>query len=105
MIRHFGAVLAILDEQVRRMRAVSFVVSDQTGTVEVTMNGQRHLTDLFIDPGILGFGARELTDRINEAIAAATDLAEEWFEADLGDLETRVADALAKLRDLPGVDS
>jgi hypothetical protein len=61
MVLQFDAVKSLLDEQVRRMRAMSFVVSDQTDTVEVTLNGQPRLIDLSIDSGILGLGAREVT--------------------------------------------
>lgn len=101
MIEQFQAVITLLDEQVRRMQRVAIVVSDQTGTVEVTMNGHLRLTGLVIDSGILALGAQEVTRRINEAISEATEFADEWADEDIVDLETRVADALAKLRDLP----
>jgi hypothetical protein len=99
--RQFEAVKSLLDEHVRRTRAMSFVVGDRTDTVEVTVDGQLRLTGLFIDPGILGLGAREVTARINEALRAATDLVDEWFDDDLAELEGRVADALAATRDPP----
>jgi DNA-binding protein YbaB len=66
-MQHWDSVIALLDEQVRRMRSEAFAVSDETGTVEITVNGQLRLTDLRIDSRILGLGAREVTDRINEA--------------------------------------
>ncbi|OBH14055.1 YbaB/EbfC family nucleoid-associated protein [Mycobacterium sp. E1747] len=101
MIEEFRAVISLLDEQVRRMQRVAIVVSDQTGTVEVTMNGHLRLTGLVIDPDIMALGAQEVTKRINEAVCEATEFADEWADEDLVDLEARVADALAKLNDLP----
>ncbi|WP_139331382.1 YbaB/EbfC family nucleoid-associated protein [Mycobacterium sp. IS-1264] len=100
MMRHFEVVKSLLDEEVERMGAESFVVSDQAGTVEVTLNGHLRLTDLRIDPRILGLGAAEVTARINEALGAATDFACDCVETDLEELHGRVAEALAELRDL-----
>jgi DNA-binding protein YbaB len=48
-MQHWDSVIALLDEQVRRMRSEAFAVSDETGTVEITVNGQLRLTDLRID--------------------------------------------------------
>lgn len=101
MIEQFRAVISLLDEQVRRMQRVAIVVSDQTGTVEVTMNGHLRLTGLVIAPEIMALGAQEVTKRINEAVCEAAEFTDEWVDEDLVELETRVADALAKLRDLP----
>lgn len=101
LLRHWNSVLSLLDEQVERMRTEAFAVSDQTGTVEVTVNGQLRLVDLRIDPGILGLGAREVSQRINEALSEAVVFANENVGAEVGELESRVVEALAKLRDLP----
>ncbi|MEM6105147.1 YbaB/EbfC family nucleoid-associated protein [Mycobacterium sp. 050272] len=101
LLRHWNSVLSLLDEQVERMRTEAFAVSDQTGTVEVTVNGQLRLVDLRIDPGILGLGAREVSQRINEALSEAMVFANENVDAEVGELESRVVEALAKLRDLP----
>ncbi|MCA2319867.1 YbaB/EbfC family nucleoid-associated protein [Mycobacterium intracellulare] len=101
MVEQFQMVMSLLDQQVRRMQTASFVVSDETETIEVTMNGHLRLTGLVIDPGILSLGAQEVSRRINEALSAARDFVNEWVEEDVGDLEARVVDALMELRDLP----
>lgn len=74
MLQHWNAIMALLDQQVERMRTEAFAVTDETGTVEVTVNGQQRLTDLRIDPRILSLGAQEVTGRINETLRAATRL-------------------------------
>ncbi|WP_096284202.1 YbaB/EbfC family nucleoid-associated protein [Mycobacterium ahvazicum] len=101
LLQQWNSVLSLLDEQVERMRTEAFAVSDQTGTVEVTVNGQLRLVDLRIDPGIMGLGAREVSERINEALSEAMVFANENVDAEVGELESRVVEALAKLRDLP----
>lgn len=101
MVEQFQMVMSLLDQQVRRMQTASFVVSDETETIEVTMNGHLRLTGLVIDPAILSLGAQEVSTRINEALAAARDFVNEWVEEDVGDLEARVVDELMELRNLP----
>jgi DNA-binding protein YbaB len=101
LLQHWDSVIALLDEQVRRMRSEAFAVTDETGTVEVTVNGQLRLADLRIDPRILGLGAREVSGRINEALSEATDFVNECVDAEVGELESRIAEALTKLRGLP----
>jgi DNA-binding protein YbaB len=101
LLQQWNSVLSILDEQVERMRTEAFAVSDQTRTVEATVNGHLRLVDLRIDPGILGLGAREVSERINEALSEATDFANENVDAEVNELESRVVEALAELRDLP----
>ncbi|WAJ45808.1 YbaB/EbfC family nucleoid-associated protein [Mycobacterium sp. Aquia_216] len=101
MIQHWDSVIALLDAQVQRMRTEAFAVSDESGTVEATVNGQLRLTDLRIDPRILGLGAREVSGRINEALGAAAEFTNECIEAEVGELEDEVVEALVKLRNLP----
>lgn len=60
MVEQFQMVMSLLDQQVRRMQTASFVVSDETETIEVTMNGHLRLTGLVIDPGILSLGAQDM---------------------------------------------
>ncbi|CQD04823.1 Nucleoid-associated protein YbaB [Mycobacterium lentiflavum] len=101
LLQQWNSVLSLLDEQVERMRTEAFAVSDQTGTVEITVNGQLRLVDLRIDPGILGLGAQEVSERINEALSEAMVFANENVDAEVSELESRVVEALAKLRDSP----
>ncbi len=101
MVRHFDSVRSLLDEQVARMHAESFVASDQTGTVEVTVDGYLRLVDLHLDPRIVNLGAQEVATRINEALSAATQFASDCVAADVDDLEGRVADVLATMEESP----
>ncbi|OBA61220.1 hypothetical protein A5647_11530 [Mycobacterium sp. 1100029.7] len=57
MMQHWNAAMALLDQRVERMRTEAFAVTDETGTVEVTVNGQLRLIDLRIDPRILHLDA------------------------------------------------
>ncbi|VBA47228.1 YbaB/EbfC family nucleoid-associated protein [Mycobacterium attenuatum] len=101
MVHQAHIVMSLLDEQVRRMSAESFTAAHHTGAVEVSLNGHRRMTGLYIDPGVMGLGAQELASMINETIAGASDYVAEWVGADVADLEDRVAEALAVLRALP----
>jgi DNA-binding protein YbaB len=94
-------VLALFDEQLRKMSADSYVATHQTGTVEATVNGHLRLTGLTIDPRILGLGAQEVAGRINETIGTAIDYAIECVKDDATELEARVADAIDDLLDSP----
>ncbi|KZS75220.1 hypothetical protein A4G29_24055 [Mycobacterium kansasii] len=101
MFDQADVVMSLLDQQVHRMSAEAFTATHQTGAVEVTVNGHRRLTGLSIDPGILGMGAHEVAQMINETISAASDYAEECVTADVAEPADGIADALAVMRDLP----
>jgi DNA-binding protein YbaB len=96
--RELDGVRALLDDQLARMHAESFVATDEAGTVEVTVNGIQRLVDLRFDPRILNLGAQEATARINEALHAATQFARDCVAADVDELKSRVADAVAAIQ-------
>lgn len=98
MFDQADAVMSLLDQQVHRMSAEAFTATHQTGAVEVTVNGHRSLTGLSIHPGILGMGAHEVGQMINETISAASDYAEECITADVAEFADSIADALVVMR-------
>jgi DNA-binding protein YbaB len=101
MFGQVDAARALVDEQVARMRTELFVATDETGVVEVAVNGVQRLVDLKFDPRILNLGAQEATARINEALDAATQFARDCIAADVEELKGRVADAIAAIQELP----
>ncbi|BAX91934.1 YbaB/EbfC family nucleoid-associated protein [Mycobacterium shigaense] len=63
---------SILDDHMRRTDTDTFTATDETETVEVTLNGYLVLTDIIIEPGLLRLGAEVVEKRINEALRNAT---------------------------------
>jgi DNA-binding protein YbaB len=98
MLGQVDAARALVDEQVARMHTELFVATDETGTVEVTVNGIQRLVDLKFDPRILNLGAQEASTRINEAIYAATQFARDSVAVDVEALQRRVAEAIATIQ-------
>jgi DNA-binding protein YbaB len=90
---------SIMDEQLHKMNTQTFTASDEAETVEVTLNGHHHLTDAFIEDGLLRLGAKVVEQRLNEALQKATAAATESIEAD----KERIDAAVAEITDgLPG---
>ena len=48
---------SIMDEQLHKMSNETFNATDESETVEVTLNGHHYLTGVFIKDGILRLGA------------------------------------------------
>ena len=63
---------SLVDDQLHKMSSESFTATDETETVEVTLNGHHYLTGAFISDGLLRLGARTVEQRINEALQNAT---------------------------------
>ncbi|OBF13497.1 DNA-binding protein [Mycobacterium sp. ACS4054] len=57
-----------LESQMRRTHIESFTATDETETVEVTINGQRCIVGLDIEDGLLRLGSHTVQQRINEAL-------------------------------------
>jgi DNA-binding protein YbaB len=68
---HLERLTAVLDEQRRAMDTQSFDAVDETGTVEVTLDGRLRLVNLEIEEGLLRLGAPTVEQRINEALLSA----------------------------------
>lgn len=82
---------SVMDDQLAKMNTQTFKASDETETVEVTLNGHSWLTDLFIEDGVLRLGAETVEARINEALQKATVEATSSLEADRERIDSIVA--------------
>lgn len=61
----------ILEGAMKQQGAGSFSAKDETETVEVVINGDRCITQLHIEDGLLRLGADTVQERINEALGRA----------------------------------
>lgn len=90
---------SIMDEQLHKMNNQTFTATDESETVEVTLNGHHHLTGAFIEDGLLRMGAQAVEQRLNEALQNATAAATASIEADRERIDAAVADITADLKD------
>jgi hypothetical protein len=80
------------------MSTQTFTATDESETVEVTLDGHHHLTGAFIEDGLLRLGAQEVESRLNEALQNATAAATASIEADRERIDAAVAEITADLR-------
>ena len=83
---------SVMDDQLAKMNTQTFTASDETETVEVTLNGHSWLTDVFIEDGLLRLGAETVQARVNEALAKAMEEATSSLDADRERIDSIVAD-------------
>jgi DNA-binding protein YbaB len=86
---------SIMDEQLHKMNSQTFTATDETETVEVTLNGHHHLTGAFIEDGLLRLGAQAVEQRLNEALQNATAEATVSIEEDRARIDAAVAEITA----------
>lgn len=87
-----------LEDQMKRTDTGSFTATDETETVEVTINGHRCLTDLHIEDGLLRLGAETVEERINEALLKAQDEASERIQSQQAQLFASLAEITGALQ-------
>lgn len=85
-------LLSLMDDQLHKMKSEKFTATDETETVEVTLNGHQWLTDVFINDGLLRHGSETVAQRLNEALAKATTQAATSMQADLERLDATFAE-------------
>ena len=90
---------ALMDEQLSKMDSESFTATDESETVEVTLNGHHWLKDVFIEDGLLRLGASTVEQRLNEALQNATADATASIDADRERLDAVVAEITADMTD------
>ena len=90
---------ALMDEQLNKMDSESFTATDESETVEVTLNGHHWLKDVFIEDGLLRLGANKVEQRLNEALQNATADATASIDADRERLDAVVAEITADMTD------
>lgn len=91
VLRTAQQLQSLLDDQLHKMSNESFTGTDETNTVEVTLNGHHHLTSVYIEDGLLRLGAATVEQRLNEALQKATAAATASIEADRERLDEMVA--------------
>jgi DNA-binding protein YbaB len=89
----------LMDEQLSKMDSESFTATDESETVEVTLNGHHWLKDVFIEDGLLRLGANTVEQRLNEALQNATADATASIDADRERLDAVVAEITADMTD------
>lgn len=87
---------SIMDEQLYKMKSEKFTATDESKTVEVTLNGHQWLTDVFINDGLLRLGAQVVAQRLNEALQNATTQASASIEADWERLDATFTEIAAE---------
>jgi DNA-binding protein YbaB len=89
---------SVMDEQLHKMNSETFTATDESETVEVTLNGHHWLTGVFIEDGLLRLGAGTVERRLNEALQKATAAATESIEADRERIDALVAEITTDMR-------
>jgi len=97
VLRQAQRLQSLMDEQLHKMNSESFTATDESETVEVTLNGHHWLKDVFIQDGLLRLGANTVERRLNEALRNATEEATSSIEADRERIDALVADITAGL--------
>ncbi|MEU0497106.1 YbaB/EbfC family nucleoid-associated protein [Mycobacterium sp. NPDC006124] len=90
---------SLMDDQLTKMAGETFTATDETKTVEVTLNGHHWLTDVFIEEGLLRLGADTVAARVNEALQNAGATASASIEADRERIDSVVAEITSDLYD------
>jgi DNA-binding protein YbaB len=99
VLRQAQQLQSIVDNQLSKMNSQTFSATDESETVEVTLNGHHHLTGAFIEDGLLRLGAQTVEQRINEALQKAMAAATASIEADRERIDAAVSEITASLQD------
>ncbi|MGD9622717.1 MAG: YbaB/EbfC family nucleoid-associated protein [Mycolicibacterium sp.] len=97
VLRQARRLQSVMDDQLEKMAKESFTASDDTDTVEVTLNGHHWLRDVYIQDGLLRLGAPTVEDRVNEALEYATTEAAASIDADRERIDAVVAEITAEI--------
>lgn len=84
-------LVSIMDDQLHKMNSEKFTATDETETVEVTLNGHQWLTEVFINEGLLRHGTDAVAQRLNEALHKASAKAMASIRADWEHLDAAFA--------------
>lgn len=99
VLRQAKRLQSLMDEQLDKMANETFTASDETETVEVTLNGHHLLTDVYIQDGLLRLGAEVVEQRVNEALQKANEAASASIDADRERIDAVVAEITAEMPD------
>jgi DNA-binding protein YbaB len=92
-----------LEEQMRTTNNESYTATDEAESVEVTINGNRLLTGMNIEQGLMRLGPETVSQRINEALRNAQAAATEGLEAQRGALVASLVDIAGSLQNSVGL--
>ena len=95
VLRQAQRLQSLMDEQLAKMNTETFTATDESETVEVTLNGHHWLTDVFIADGVLRLGAEVVENRVNEALRKASARAAESITTDRERLDAAIAEITA----------
>lgn len=98
VLRQAQELQSIVDDQLNKMNNQTFTATDESETVEVTLDGHHNLTGAFIEDGLLRLGAHTVEQRINEALQKATAAATASIEADRERIDAAVTEITASLQ-------
>ena len=101
VLRQARRLQSLMDEQLDKMATESFTASDETETVEVTLNGHHWLKDVYIQDGLLRLGAEAVEQRVNEALQKASADATASIDIDRERIDAVVAEITAEIDDKP----
>lgn len=97
VLRQARRLQNLMDEQLEKMASDSFTATDESETVEVTLNGHHWLQDVHIKDGLLRLGADTVEHRVNAALQKANDEAATSIDADRERIDAVVAEITAEL--------
>lgn len=86
-----------LEDHVHRTTTETYTATDEAESVKVVLDGNRTLTGLYLEEGLLRLGAETVQNRINEALLNAQAAAESGFEANQQQLLATLTDAANEL--------
>jgi DNA-binding protein YbaB len=102
VLRQAQRLQSLMDDQLTKMNTQTFTATDESETVEVTLNGHHWLTDVFIEDGLLRLGAEAVQGRINEALQKAAVIASASIDEDRERIDAVVAEITSDLNNGPG---
>ena len=101
VLRQAQRLQSLMDDQLAKMNRETFTATDESDTVEVTLNGHHWLTDVYLQPGVLRLGAETVQSRVNEALRNAAAIAAESIGADRERIDAVIAEITADMNDGP----
>jgi DNA-binding protein YbaB len=99
VLRQAQRLQSLMDDQLAKMSTETFTATDESETVEVTLNGHHWLTGVFIEDGLLRLGAKTVEGRVNEALQKAASKAAVSIDADRERIDAAVAEFTSDLDD------
>ncbi|SPM43463.1 DNA-binding protein [Mycobacterium numidiamassiliense] len=92
-----------LDDHLHRADTDTVTATDETESVEVTLDGHGWLAGLVIEPGLLRLGAEAVEERINDAMRNAKAAAAASSDADEERLVASLAEITGSLNNIFGL--